>query len=87
MGLGNQDGSSQETAVPTPKVIIDLDSNPDATVVEVTFGDRLGALVDTVGFIFFLIQVLNIIAGKYLESFGSISFSRIGLTFTECVYR
>ncbi|XP_009762796.2 ACT domain-containing protein DS12, chloroplastic [Nicotiana tabacum] len=42
-----EDGSSQDTAVPTPKVIIDLDSNPDATVVEVTFGDRLGALVDT----------------------------------------
>ena len=34
--------------VPTPKVIIDLDSDPDATIVEVTFGDRLGALVDTV---------------------------------------
>ncbi|KAK4374678.1 hypothetical protein RND71_005355 [Anisodus tanguticus] len=42
-----EDGSSQETAVPTPKVIIDLDSDPDATVVEVTFGDRLGALLDT----------------------------------------
>ncbi|CAN1298447.1 ACT domain-containing protein ACR11 [Linum perenne] len=35
-------------AVPTPKVIIDLDSDPHATVVEITFGDRLGALVDTV---------------------------------------
>ncbi|CAN1780409.1 ACT domain-containing protein ACR11 [Linum perenne] len=34
-------------AVPTPKVIIDLDSDPHATVVEITFGDRLGALVDT----------------------------------------
>ncbi|CAN4100147.1 unnamed protein product [Withania somnifera] len=43
-----QDGSSQETtAVPTPKVIIDLDSDPEATIVEVTFGDRLGALLDT----------------------------------------
>ncbi|XP_009604635.1 ACT domain-containing protein DS12, chloroplastic [Nicotiana tomentosiformis] len=43
-----EDGSSQVTAaVPTPKVIIDLDSDPDATVVEVTFGDRLGALLDT----------------------------------------
>ncbi|KAJ8559999.1 hypothetical protein K7X08_004057 [Anisodus acutangulus] len=41
-------GSSQDTtAIPTPKVIIDLDSDPDATVVEVTFGDRLGALLDT----------------------------------------
>ncbi|XP_015079657.1 ACT domain-containing protein ACR11-like isoform X1 [Solanum pennellii] len=43
-----QDGSSQETAaVPTPKVVIDLDSDPEATIVEVTFGDRLGALLDT----------------------------------------
>ncbi|XP_059299739.1 ACT domain-containing protein ACR11-like [Lycium ferocissimum] len=43
-----EDGSAEETsAVPTPKVIIDLDSDPDATVVEVTFGDRLGALLDT----------------------------------------
>lgn len=42
-----EDGSSQEIAVPTPKVVIDLDSDPEATVVEVTFGDRLGALVDT----------------------------------------
>jgi hypothetical protein len=36
--------------VPVPKVIIDQDSDPDATVVEVTFGDRLGALLDTVCF-------------------------------------
>ncbi|OIT02814.1 PREDICTED: ACT domain-containing protein ACR11 [Nicotiana attenuata] len=43
-----EEGSPHETAaVPTPKVIIDLDSDPDATVVEVTFGDRLGALLDT----------------------------------------
>nr|GEW44780.1 ACT domain-containing protein ACR11-like [Tanacetum cinerariifolium] len=33
--------------VPTPKVIIDQDSDPNATVVEITFGDRLGALLDT----------------------------------------
>ncbi|KAG9160027.1 hypothetical protein Leryth_005759 [Lithospermum erythrorhizon] len=28
--------------VPTPTVIIDQDADPDATVVEITFGDRLG---------------------------------------------
>lgn len=45
-----QDGSYQESdTIPTPKVIIDQDSDPDATVVEITFGDRLGALLDTVG--------------------------------------
>lgn len=44
-----QGGSNNETdTVPTPKVIVDLDSDPDATVVEITFGDRLGALLDTV---------------------------------------
>lgn len=44
-----QDGSYQESdIIPTPKVIIDQDSDRDATVVEITFGDRLGALLDTV---------------------------------------
>ncbi|KAG1326914.1 ACT domain-containing protein DS12, chloroplastic [Cocos nucifera] len=43
-----EDGSSNETGtIPTPKVIIDQDSDPDATIVEITFGDRLGALLDT----------------------------------------
>ncbi|MBF6271731.1 hypothetical protein IU460_29170 [Nocardia farcinica] len=44
-----EDGSQNDTdAIPTPKVIIDQDADPDATVVEITFGDRLGALLDTV---------------------------------------
>lgn len=47
--FGNQGESSKETdEVPIPKVIIDQDSDPDATIVEITFGDRLGALLDTV---------------------------------------
>lgn len=33
--------------VPVPKVAIDQDSDPNATVVEITFGDRLGTLIDT----------------------------------------
>ncbi|KAG2582692.1 ACT domain-containing protein DS12, chloroplastic-like isoform X1 [Panicum virgatum] len=41
-----QDGSNTDTD-PIPKVIIDQDSDPDATIVEVTLGDRLGDLVDT----------------------------------------
>ncbi|XP_078433761.1 uridylyltransferase-like protein [Wolffia australiana] len=41
-------GRSNDTEeVPIPKVTIDQDSDPDATVVEITFGDRLGALLDT----------------------------------------
>ena len=46
---GKQEGSAADSdKVPTPVVIIDQDSDPDATVLEVTFGDRLGALLDTV---------------------------------------
>ncbi|CAI9091354.1 OLC1v1026363C2 [Oldenlandia corymbosa var. corymbosa] len=33
--------------VPTPIVMIDQDSDTDATIVQVSFGDRLGALIDT----------------------------------------
>ncbi|XP_042410469.1 uncharacterized protein LOC121999909 [Zingiber officinale] len=44
-----EDDSSKETnRIPTPKVIIDQDSNLDATIIEVAFGDRLGALLATV---------------------------------------
>ncbi|MED6216091.1 hypothetical protein PIB30_004577 [Stylosanthes scabra] len=43
-----EDGNQGVTdTVPTPIVIIDQDSDPDSTVVEITFGDRLGALLDT----------------------------------------
>lgn len=64
-----EDGSSQDTAVPTPKVIIDLDSDPEATVVEVTFGDRLGALLDTMNALKNL--GLNVVkANVYLDSSG-----------------
>lgn len=33
--------------VPMPIVLIDQDSEPDATIVQLSFGDRLGALIDT----------------------------------------
>ncbi|KAE8724381.1 ACT domain-containing protein DS12 [Hibiscus syriacus] len=55
--------------VPTPKVIIDQDSDPDATVVEITFGDRLGALMDTMNALRNL--GLNVAkANVYLDSSG-----------------
>lgn len=41
-----EDGSNTDI-VPIPKVIIDQDSDPDATIVEITLGDRLGDLLDT----------------------------------------
>lgn len=34
--------------VPMPVVMIDQDSDSDATIVQLSFGDRLGALIDTV---------------------------------------
>ncbi|GMI91422.1 ACT domain repeats 11 [Hibiscus trionum] len=62
------DGSLLDT-VPTPKVIIDQDSDPDATIVEITFGDRLGALLDTMNALKSL--GLNVTkANVYLDSSG-----------------
>lgn len=61
--------SSETEQVPTPKVFIDQDSDPDATVVEVTFGDRLGALLDTMKALRNL--GLNVVkANVYLDSSG-----------------
>ncbi|CAI9773054.1 unnamed protein product [Fraxinus pennsylvanica] len=40
--------SEQDTDyVPVPIVLIDQDSDPDSTIVQLSFGDRLGALIDT----------------------------------------
>ncbi|KAL0299069.1 UNVERIFIED_CONTAM: ACT domain-containing protein ACR12 [Sesamum radiatum] len=42
-----QKSEQENDYVPMPIVLIDQDSDPDATIVQVSFGDRLGALVDT----------------------------------------
>ena len=42
-----------QDSVPMPIVLIDQDSDSNATIVEVSFGDRLGALIDTVTFQFY----------------------------------
>ncbi|KAM0942824.1 putative ACT domain-containing protein ACR1-12 [Dioscorea sansibarensis] len=61
--------NSEIDVIPTPKVIIDLDSDPDATIVEVTFGDRLGPLLDTMGALKNL--GLNVVkANVFLDSSG-----------------
>ncbi|CAL4995497.1 unnamed protein product [Urochloa decumbens] len=44
--LGASSMTSDE-AVPVPVVMIDQDSDRDATIVQLSFGDRLGALLDT----------------------------------------
>lgn len=62
-----EDGETD--VIPTPKVIIDQDSDPDATVVEITFGDRLGALLDTMRALTNL--GLNVVkANVFLDSSG-----------------
>lgn len=38
---------SETDYVPMPIVLIDQDTDPDATIVQLSFGDRLGALLDT----------------------------------------
>ncbi|KAJ7951987.1 ACT domain-containing protein [Quillaja saponaria] len=65
-----EDGNRGDTdIIPTPKVIIDQDSVPDATVVEITFGDRLGALLDTMNALKNL--GLNVVkANVFLDSSG-----------------
>ncbi|XP_061351503.1 ACT domain-containing protein ACR11-like [Gastrolobium bilobum] len=65
-----EDGNQGETdTIPTPIVIIDQDSEPDATVVEITFGDRLGALLDTMNALKNL--GLNVVkANVFLDSSG-----------------
>ncbi|CAK8535600.1 unnamed protein product [Lathyrus sativus] len=69
--VSNVEDGNQSVAdtVPTPVVIIDQDSDPDATVVEITFGDRLGALLDTMNALKNL--GLNVVKAKvYLDSSG-----------------
>ncbi|XP_006663822.3 ACT domain-containing protein ACR12-like [Oryza brachyantha] len=39
--------TTSDDAVPQPVVLIDQDSDRDATIVQLSFGDRLGALLDT----------------------------------------
>ncbi|CAH8381235.1 unnamed protein product [Eruca vesicaria subsp. sativa] len=64
-----ENGKQDSDEVPTPVVIVDQDSDPDATVVEVTFGDRLGALLDTMNALKNL--GLNVVkANVYLDSSG-----------------
>ncbi|CAA2998493.1 ACT domain-containing ACR12 [Olea europaea subsp. europaea] len=48
-GLDSVNSSSipLEADVPMPIVLIDQDSEPDATIVQLSFRDRLGALIDT----------------------------------------
>ncbi|KAJ4720594.1 ACT domain-containing protein [Melia azedarach] len=43
-----QKSEPDDDSVPMPIVLIDQDSDSDATIVQLSFGDRLGALIDTI---------------------------------------
>ncbi len=45
--------------VPMPVVMIDQDSDSDATIVQLSFGDRLGALIDTVKWLIICLSLLE----------------------------
>ncbi|KAJ4795635.1 hypothetical protein LUZ62_046881 [Rhynchospora pubera] len=45
--LLSSSSTEENDSVPMPVVLIDQDSDPDATIVQLSFGDRLGALLDT----------------------------------------
>ena len=46
--FGNILSQTSDEGVPVPVVMIDQDSDRDSTIVQLSFGDRLGALLDTV---------------------------------------
>ncbi|PKA65754.1 hypothetical protein AXF42_Ash013169 [Apostasia shenzhenica] len=47
LGSSSVTSDKDANAVPMPIVMIDQDSDPNATIVQLSFGDRLGALIDT----------------------------------------
>ncbi|URE31592.1 ACT domain, partial [Musa troglodytarum] len=47
LGSSSRMSDQEIDSVPMPIVLIDQDSDSDATIVQLSFGDRLGALVDT----------------------------------------
>ncbi|KAJ7553451.1 hypothetical protein O6H91_06G098500 [Diphasiastrum complanatum] len=85
--LGTSDSTSLTTStlkeeldydrVPMPVVLIDQDSDPHATVVELSFGDRLGALLDTMKALSDL--GLNVVKGT-VTSDSSIVRNRFSIT-------
>ncbi|XP_031282717.1 ACT domain-containing protein ACR12-like [Pistacia vera] len=63
--------------VPMPIVLIDQDSDSDATIVQLSFGDRLGALIDTINA---LKQLgLDVAKGTVLTE-GSVKQTRLFIT-------
>ncbi|KAG0476968.1 hypothetical protein HPP92_013378 [Vanilla planifolia] len=47
LGASSTASDKEADTIPVPIVLIDQDTDPTATLVQVSFGDRLGALIDT----------------------------------------
>ncbi|CAN6991752.1 unnamed protein product [Brassica oleracea var. botrytis] len=67
----------EEDLVPKPMVLIDQDADPEATIVQLSFGDRLGALIDTMKALKDL--GLDVIKGTVTTE-GSIKQTRFSIT-------
>ncbi|KAF3552643.1 hypothetical protein DY000_02000173 [Brassica cretica] len=66
-----------EDFVPMPMVLIDQDADPEATIVQLSFGDRLGALIDTMRALKDL--GLDVIKGTVTTK-GSVKQTRFSIT-------
>ncbi|KAF8046110.1 hypothetical protein N665_4027s0002 [Sinapis alba] len=67
----------EEDLVPKPMVLIDQDADPEATIVQLSFGDRLGALIDTMKALKDL--GLDVIKGTVTTE-GSVKQTRFSIT-------
>ncbi|VVB13240.1 unnamed protein product [Arabis nemorensis] len=63
--------------VPMPMVLIDQDADPEATIVQLSFGDRLGALIDTMKALKDL--GLDVVKGT-VSTKGSVKQTRFSIT-------
>ncbi|XP_009125575.1 ACT domain-containing protein ACR12 [Brassica rapa] len=72
-----EDDEEEEDLVPKPMVLIDQDADPEATIVQLSFGDRLGALIDTMKALKDL--GLDVIKGTVTTE-GSIKQTRFSIT-------
>ncbi|KAF8081911.1 hypothetical protein N665_0856s0002 [Sinapis alba] len=67
----------EEDLVPKPMVLIDQDADPEATIVQLSFGDRLGALINTMKALKDL--GLDVIKGTVTTE-GSVKQTRFSIT-------
>ncbi|KAL0728600.1 hypothetical protein Bca4012_024693 [Brassica carinata] len=73
----NWEDADDEYLVPKPMVLIDQDADPEATIVQLSFGDRLGALIDTMKALKDL--GLDVIKGTVTTE-GSVKQTRFSIT-------